>query len=61
MNGLKDHQIAALVSKVNDEMRERYANYGLPQSTRMTIKLAVEDYLSENTLRLDHQWKVEND
>lgn len=56
MNGLKDHQIAALVSKVNDEMRKRYANYGLPQSSRMTVKLAVEDYLSKNGLRLDHVW-----
>ena len=56
MNGLKDHQIAALISKVNNEMRERYKDYGLPQSTRMTVKLAVEDYLSENQLRLDHSW-----
>ena len=53
-NGLKDHHIAALISKVNNEMRERYDNYGLPQSTRMTVKLAVEGFLSENQLRLDH-------
>ena len=56
MNGLKDHQIAALISKVNNEMRERYKDYGLPQSSRMTVKLAIEDYLSENQLRLDHSW-----
>ena len=55
-NGLKDHQIAALISKVNNEMRKRYKDYGLPQSSRMTVKLAVEDYLSENQLRLDHSW-----
>ncbi|MBC8416708.1 hypothetical protein H8E06_00065 [bacterium] len=55
-NGLKDHHIAALISKVNDELRERYKDYGLPQSSRMTIKLAIEGYLSENQLRLDHGW-----
>ena len=55
-HGLKDHHIAALISKVNNELRERYKDYGLPQSSRMTVKLAVEDYLSENQLRLDHSW-----
>ena len=55
-HGLKDHHIAALISKVNNELRERYKDYGLPQSTHMTVKLAVEDYLSENQLRLDHSW-----
>ena len=53
-NGLKDRQIAALINKINDELDGRYAeHYKLPQGTRMTVKLAVEDYLSENQLRLD--------
>ena len=53
-HGLKDRHIAALISKINNELHGRYDE--LPRSTRMTVKLAVEDYLSENQLRLDHGW-----
>ena len=55
MTGLKNHQIAGLVSAITTYMHKQWPQ--LPESLREHIKHPVHDYLRDNNLMLDSSVK----
>lgn len=51
--GLKDHQIAHLSTRLTDELITRFPYFEFPQSTRTTVSSILVELLEEADLRID--------